>query len=71
MKRFHVHMHVDDLAKYIAFYCAMFGAEPARTQDDYAKWMLQDPPVNFAISACCAPKGKPLGIPVKATSSCC
>ena len=157
MKRFHVHMHVDDLAKNVAFYSAMFGQEPARTEGDYAKWMLQDPPVNFAIStrgdkpgvdhlgiqvesaeeltamkanaqkadmalmdegettccyarsdkywvtdpqgvaweqfqtldsipvfsqkakpkagaeaaACCAPKGKPLGIPVKAAGSCC
>lgn len=51
MKRFHVHMHVDDLAKNIAFYSAMFGAQPDRTESDYAKWMLQDPPVNFAISA--------------------
>lgn len=50
MKRFHVHMHVNDLAKNIAFYSAMFGAQPARTESDYAKWMLQDPPVNFAIS---------------------
>lgn len=154
MKRFHVHMHVDDLTKNIAFYSAMFGQEPARTETDYAKWMLQDPPVNFAIStrgdkpgvdhlgiqvesaeelaalkanatkadmalldegettccyarsdkywvtdpqgvaweqfqtldsipvfsqkaaapaeaACCAPKGKPVGIPVKAATSCC
>ncbi len=154
MKRFHVHMHVDDLAKNIAFYSAMFGQEPARTEGDYAKWMLQDPPVNFAIStrgdkpgvdhlgiqvdsadelsalkanatkadmalldegettccyarsdkywvtdpqgvaweqfqtldsipvfsqkvaapegpACCAPKGKPVGIPVNASNSCC
>ncbi|MBG9388584.1 ArsI/CadI family heavy metal resistance metalloenzyme [Caenimonas aquaedulcis] len=50
MKRFHVHVHVDDLAKNIAFYSAMFNAAPARTEGDYAKWMLQDPPVNFAIS---------------------
>lgn len=50
MKRFHVHMHVDDLAKNVAFYSAMFGQDPARTEADYAKWMLQDPPVNFAIS---------------------
>ena len=157
MKRFHVHMHVDDLAKNVAFYSAMFGQEPTRAESDYAKWMLQDPPVNFAIStrgdkpgvdhlgiqvesaeelaalkanatkadmalldegettccyarsdkywvtdpqgvaweqfqtldsipvfsqkaaaktateasACCAPKGKPLGLPVKAASSCC
>jgi hypothetical protein len=50
MKRFHVHLHVDDLAKNIAFYSAMFNQAPARTEGDYAKWMLQDPPVNFAIS---------------------
>jgi lactoylglutathione lyase len=50
MKRFHVHVHVNDLAKNIAFYSAMFNQAPARTEDDYAKWMLQDPPVNFAIS---------------------
>jgi catechol 2,3-dioxygenase-like lactoylglutathione lyase family enzyme len=50
MKRFHVHMHVDDLPKNIAFYSAMFNQPPARTEADYAKWMLQDPPVNFAIS---------------------
>jgi catechol 2,3-dioxygenase-like lactoylglutathione lyase family enzyme len=51
MKRFHVHVHVDDLAKNIAFYNAMFGQHPARRESDYAKWMLDDPPVNFAISA--------------------
>jgi lactoylglutathione lyase len=50
MKRFHVHVHVEDLAKNIAFYSAMFNEQPARTEADYAKWMLQDPPVNFAIS---------------------
>ena len=50
MKRFHVHLHVDDLGRNIAFYSKLFAAEPARREDDYAKWMLQDPPVNFAIS---------------------
>ena len=50
MKRFHVHLHVDDLAKSIGFYSKLFAAEPARLEDDYAKWMLKDPPVNFAIS---------------------
>jgi hypothetical protein len=50
MKRFHVHVHVEDLARNIAFYSAMFNQAPARTEDDYAKWMLEDPPVNFAIS---------------------
>jgi hypothetical protein len=48
MKRFHVHLHVDDLGQSIGFYSKLFAAEPARA--DYAKWMLQDPPVNFAIS---------------------
>ncbi len=50
MKRFHVHMHVDDLPKNIAFYSQLFGAEPARVERDYAKWMLDEPRVNFAIS---------------------
>jgi hypothetical protein len=50
MKRFHVHVHVTDLDKNIAFYSAMFDQQPARTESDYAKWMLTDPPVNFAIS---------------------
>jgi catechol 2,3-dioxygenase-like lactoylglutathione lyase family enzyme len=50
MKRFHVHVHVTDLEKNIAFYSAMFEQQPARTEADYAKWMLSDPPVNFAIS---------------------
>ena len=50
MKRFHVHMHVDDLAKNIAFYTQLFAAEPARVESDFAKWMLDDPRVNFAIS---------------------
>ena len=50
MKRFHVHAHVDDLQASIAFYSRLFGAEPARIEADYAKWMLEDPRVNFAIS---------------------
>jgi len=50
MKRFHVHLHVADLAQSIGFYSRLFAAEPARVEADYAKWMLQDPPVNFAIS---------------------
>ena len=50
MKRFHVHLHVDDLGQSIGFYSRLFAAEPARVEGDYAKWMLQDPPVNFAIS---------------------
>ena len=50
MKRFHVHLHVNDLAQNIAFYAALFNQPPTRTESDYAKWMLEDPPVNFAIS---------------------
>ncbi len=50
MKRFHVHLHVDDLARSIGFYSKLFAAEPARVESDYAKWMLDDPRINFAIS---------------------
>lgn len=50
MNRFHLHMHVENLKTNIDFYSKMFGAEPARVEADYAKWMLTDPPVNFAIS---------------------
>ena len=50
MKRFHVHVHVADLAHSVGFYSKLFAAEPARREGDYAKWMLDDPPLNFAIS---------------------
>ena len=50
MKRFHVHVHVEDLAKSVAFYSKLFAAEPTRLEGDYAKWMLEDPRINFAIS---------------------
>lgn len=50
MKRFHVHLHVSDLAHSVGFYSRLFGAAPTREESDYAKWMLEDPPVNFAIS---------------------
>ena len=50
MKRFHVHLHVDDLSKSVDFYSKLFDAEPARLEPDYAKWMLEDPRVNFAVS---------------------
>ncbi|MDH4061713.1 MAG: glyoxalase/bleomycin resistance/dioxygenase family protein [Aquincola sp.] len=49
-KRFHVHMHVKDLEHSIGFYSKLFGAEPTRREKDYAKWMLEDPKLNFAIS---------------------
>ncbi|WP_129780606.1 ArsI/CadI family heavy metal resistance metalloenzyme [Peristeroidobacter soli] len=50
MKRLHVHVSVDDLARSIQFYSTLFAAEPTVTKGDYAKWMLEDPRVNFAIS---------------------
>jgi len=50
MKRFHVHMAVKDLAESVRFYSALFAAEPSVIKEDYAKWMLEDPRVNFAIS---------------------
>jgi catechol 2,3-dioxygenase-like lactoylglutathione lyase family enzyme len=50
MKRFHVHVHVTDLSASIAFYAKLFAAEPTRVESDYAKWMLDDPRINFAIS---------------------
>lgn len=50
MKRFHVHLHVDSLSKSVEFYSRLFSAEPTRLEPDYAKWMLEDPRVNFAIS---------------------
>ena len=50
MKRFHVHAHVDDLKASVAFYSKLFAAEPTRLENDYAKWMIEDPRINFAIS---------------------
>ena len=50
MKRFHVHAHVEDIQASVAFYSKLFGAEPSRVEADYAKWMLEDPRLNFAIS---------------------
>ena len=50
MKRFHVHVSVHDLEQSIRFYSTLFGTQPAVKKDDYAKWMLEDPRINFAIS---------------------
>jgi catechol 2,3-dioxygenase-like lactoylglutathione lyase family enzyme len=50
MKRFHVHVNVTDLDASIAFYSHLFAAAPTRIEADYAKWMLDDPRINFAIS---------------------
>ncbi len=51
MKRFHVHAHVEDLQASVAFYEKLFGVAPTRLEADYAKWMLNDPRINFAISS--------------------
>jgi len=51
MKRFHVHVAVSDLEEGIAFYAKVFGAKPTVQKQDYAKWMIEDPRLNFAISA--------------------
>jgi catechol 2,3-dioxygenase-like lactoylglutathione lyase family enzyme len=58
MKRMHVHVAVDDLAANIKFYSELFGMQPAVEKPDYAKWMLDDPRVNFAISS----RGLNLGV---------
>ena len=58
MKRFHVHAHVQDLDASIAFYSKLFAAPPTRTESDYAKWMLEDPRINFAIST----RGSQVGV---------
>ncbi len=50
MKRFHVHVSVRDLQKSVRFYSSLFGAPPVVEKADYAKWMLDDPRINFAIS---------------------
>lgn len=57
MKRLHVHVGVADLDRSIGFYSTLFGAAPSVVKSDYAKWMLDDPRVNFAISAANAAKG--------------
>ena len=58
MKRFHLNLSVKDLQESIAFYTALFGSAPAVLKPDYAKWMLEDPRINFAIST----RGESLGI---------
>lgn len=58
MKLFHVHLHVSDLNQSINFYSKLFAASPTRIESDYAKWMLEDPPLNFAIST----RGETVGI---------
>jgi len=57
MKRLHIHVSVEKLDESIRFYSALFGAEPVKTKPDYAKWLLEDPRVNFAISTRAKTKG--------------
>lgn len=66
MKRIHIHIGVEKLDESIRFYSAMFGAAPVKTKTDYAKWMLEDPRVNFAISTRASKNGVDhLGIQVE------
>jgi catechol-2,3-dioxygenase len=50
MKRFHIHVGVKDLNNSVQFYSTLFGQKPTKLKEDYAKWMLEDPRINFAIS---------------------
>jgi len=50
MSRFHIHIAVDDLQRSVDFYSAVFGSQPSVVKDDYAKWALEQPRLNFAIS---------------------
>jgi catechol 2,3-dioxygenase-like lactoylglutathione lyase family enzyme len=61
MKRLHVHVSVNDLDQSVRFYSTLFAAEPTVLKNDYAKWMLDDPRVNFAISTGCRPGGHTAG----------
>lgn len=66
MKRFHVHVAVENLDESVKFYATLFGSEPSVVKTDYAKWMLDDPRVNFAISQRGAAPGiEHLGIQVE------
>jgi catechol 2,3-dioxygenase-like lactoylglutathione lyase family enzyme len=67
MKRFHVHVRVADLDASIEFYNRLFAAQPSRREADYAKWMLEDPRVNFAMST----RGEAVGMPARNKASCC
>jgi hypothetical protein len=57
MKRFHIHVSVPSIPESIRFYSQLFGAAPSVEKNDYAKWMLEDPRVNFAISTQRQPVG--------------
>jgi len=61
MKRLHVHVSVEDLDAAISYYSAMFGAEPVKVKDDYAKWAPEDLAVNFAVSKSCCGGARGVG----------
>ncbi len=58
MKRLHVHVSVDNIEDAVKFYSTMFGVEPVKQKSDYAKWLVEEPSLNFAISA----KGRKPGL---------
>lgn len=57
MRRMHINVGVEDIEQSIKFYNVLFGAEPTKTKPDYAKWMLEDPRINFAISSRASTRG--------------
>ena len=65
MKRFHLHVGVKDLEKSVEFYSTLFGQRPTKLKSDYAKWMLDDPRVNFAVSTRAAKGVDHLGLQVE------
>lgn len=69
MKRFHIHVGVKDLENSVQFYSTLFGQKPTKLKHDYAKWMLEDPRLNFAISTRTGEQGVDhLGIQVEEAS---
>jgi catechol 2,3-dioxygenase-like lactoylglutathione lyase family enzyme len=62
MKRLHIHVGVENIDEAVRFYSALFGAAPVKIRQDYAKWLLDDPRVNFAISTRVTPGVDHLGI---------
>jgi len=68
MKRLHIHVGVENIEQAIPFYSALFSAQPVKTKADYAKWLLDDPRVNFAISTRASKGVDHLGIQVDDTS---
>ena len=72
MKRFHVHVSVNDIESSIRFYSTLFAREPDVVKSDYAKWMIDDPRINFAISKRCSEPGiRHLGIQVEDQAELC